>query len=105
MAPGIEAISEELEIHSSVISTLILTVYVLGYAVGPLFLGPASEIYGRKPVLTLSNVWYLAFNLACGFARSRGQIIACRFLAGVGGSGPLAVSLDLLQSWQGGLFV
>lgn len=94
MAPGIDAISEELVIHNSAVSTLLLTVYVLGYAVGPLLLGPASEIYGRKPVLTLSNIWYLIFNIACGFARSRDQMIAFRFLAGVGGSGPLAVSQD-----------
>lgn len=92
MAPGVDAISDELHIRSPAVSTLLLTVYVLGYAVGPLFLGPASEIYGRKPVLTLSNLWYLVFNLACGFARSRDQMIAFRFLAGVGGSGPLAVS-------------
>lgn len=104
MAPGIDAISEELNIHSAAVSTLLLTVYVLGYAVGPLFLGPASEVYGRKPVLTLSNIWYLVFNIACGFARSRDQLIAFRFLAGVGGSGPLAVSLELLSSWQGFLF-
>lgn len=92
MAPGLDAISEEFDIHNSAVSTFLLTVYVLGYAVGPLLLGPASEIYGRKPVLTLSNLWYLVFNIACGFARSRDQMIAFRFLAGVGGSGPLAVS-------------
>ena len=105
MAPGIDAISKELGIHSSVVSTLLLTVYVLGYAVGPLFLGPASEVYGRKPVLTLSNIWYLVFNIACGFATSRDQMIACRFLAGVGGSGPLAVSLELLPSCQAVFFL
>lgn len=96
MAPGIDAISEELAIHNSAVSTLLLTVYVLGYAVGPLLLGPASEIYGRKPVLTLSNIWYLVFNIACGLARSRDQMIAFRFLAGVGGSGPLAVSCAIV---------
>lgn len=104
MAPGIDAISEELEIHDPVVSTLLLTVYVLGYAVGPLLLGPASEIYGRKPVLTLSNLWYLVFNIACGLARSRDQMIAFRFLAGVGGSGPLAVCEDLLPPRQSILF-
>lgn len=103
MAPGLDAISEELHIRNSAVSTLLLTVYVLGYAVGPLFLGPASEIYGRKPVLTLSNLWYLVFNLACGFARSRDQMIAFRFLAGVGGSGPLAVSWGLIPSGCGGI--
>lgn len=100
MAPGLDAISDELHIRSSAVSTLLLTVYVLGYAVGPLLLGPASEIYGRKPVLTLSNLWYLIFNIACGFARSRDQMIAFRFLAGVGGSGPLAVSQAVLSSRQ-----
>ncbi|KAK7699904.1 hypothetical protein SLS64_011335 [Diaporthe eres] len=97
MAPGVDAISEELEIHDPVVSTLLLTVYVLGYAVGPLLLGPASEIYGRKPVLTLSNLWYLVFNIACGLARSRDQMIAFRLLAGVGGSGPLALGGGVLS--------
>lgn len=95
MAPGIGAIAEELDIGSSIVATLTLTVYVLGYAVGPLFLGPASEIYGRKPLLTLSNVWYFVFNFACGFAKSKEQLIAFRFLAGIGGSGPLAASCFL----------
>lgn len=104
MAPGVDAISKELKIHDPVVSTLLLTVYVLGYAVGPLLLGPASEIYGRKPVLTLSNLWYLVFNIACGFAGSRDQMIAFRFLAGVGGSGPLAVSQDRLPSGKSVLF-
>lgn len=105
MAPGVDAISEELKIHDPVVSTLLLTVYVLGYAVGPLLLGPASEIYGRKPVLTLSNLWYLVFNIACGLARSRDQMIAFRLLAGVGGSGPLAVSWDILLLGHNPLFL
>jgi hypothetical protein len=28
-------------------------------AVGPLFLGPLSEIYGRSHVVQLANLWYL----------------------------------------------
>ncbi|KAH8767280.1 major facilitator superfamily domain-containing protein [Diaporthe sp. PMI_573] len=97
MAPGIDAISEEFEIHNPAASILLLTVYVLGYAIGPLLLGPASEIYGRKPVLALSNLWYLIFNIACGFAKSRDQMIAFRLLAGVGGSGPLALGGGVLS--------
>ena len=34
----------------------------------------------------------VAWNLGCGFAQSEGQLIAFRFLAGLGGSAPLAVS-------------
>lgn len=34
---------------------------------------------------------YVAWNLACGFAQNTGQLIAFRFLAGLGGSAPLSV--------------
>jgi len=33
----------------------------------------------------------LVWNTACGFANSRNELIAFRFLAGLGGSAPLAV--------------
>ena len=34
-------------------------------AFGPLFLGPLSEVYGRSPVIQLSNLWYLSMGFAC----------------------------------------
>ncbi len=34
----------------------------------------------------------IAWNLGCGFAQNESQLIAFRFLAGLGGSAPLAVS-------------
>lgn len=68
-----------------------LSVFVLAYSVGPLFLGPLSEVLGRLPVLQLANLEYLIFNTACGAARNEKQMIAFRFLAGLGGSATLAV--------------
>ena len=69
-----------------------LSVFVLAYAIGPLVLGPMSEIYGRVPVLQLANLFYLVFNTACGASKNKGEMIAFRFLSGLGGSAPLAVS-------------
>lgn len=40
-----------------------------------------------------SSMFRVAWNLGCGFAQSSGQLIAFRFLAGLGGSAPLAVRL------------
>jgi MFS family permease len=37
-------------------------------------------------------MWFLVWNLACGFAQNTGQLLGFRFLAGFGASGPLAVS-------------
>ena len=83
-------------------------ILIFDEAVGPLFLGPLSEIYGRVIVLQLANGVFvgeldvslglfviayspIAFNLACGFAQNKGQFMAFRFLAGLGGSAPLSV--------------
>lgn len=96
LAPAIPAISAELSITSSFEGALVLSIFVLAYAIGPLVLGPLSELYGRVIVLQLSNLIYLFFNLGCGLARTSAQIIAFRFLSGLGGSAPLAIGGGVL---------
>ena len=92
VAPALSTMAKDFHIHDEIESQIMLSVFVLAYAVGPLFLGPLSEIYGRVPVLQLANLFYLVFNVVGGVAKSKGQMIAFRFLAGLGGSAPLAVS-------------
>jgi MFS family permease len=91
ISPALTSISEEFGITQAVEAQLTLSIFVLGYAVAPLILGPLSEIYGRVIVLQLSNLFYLAWNLGCGFAQTSGQLMAFRFLSGLGGSAPLAI--------------
>jgi MFS family permease len=91
VAPALESIAIEFKITDDVLLELTLSTFVLAYAVGPLFLGPLSEIYGRKIILQLTNLFYIVFNVACGVSKSTGQMISFRFLAGLGGSAPLAV--------------
>lgn len=101
VAPALATIAKDFTITNEVESQLVLSVFVLAYAIGPLFLGPLSEMYGRIPVLQLSNLFYLAFNLACGFAQTKGQMIAFRFLSGLGGSAPLAIGGGILSDcWR-----
>lgn len=69
-----------------------MTIFLLGYAQGPFVLAPLSEIYGRVTVLQWANLVYLVFNTCCGFARSGPQMLAFRFLSGLGGAAPQAVS-------------
>ncbi|KAI0002444.1 MFS polyamine transporter [Russula compacta] len=91
IAPASGQLAEHFDIHSTVLLAMITSVFVLAYAVGPLFLGPLSELYGRSHVIQVSNLWYLVWNLACGFAQSKNELIAFRFLSGLGGSAPLAI--------------
>ncbi|MCJ1337730.1 hypothetical protein MMC09_003013 [Bachmanniomyces sp. S44760] len=101
VAPAITAIASEFGIQNQVEQELVLSVFVLAYAVGPLFIGPLSEIYGRVPVLQLANLFYLVFNTACGASKNKAMMIAFRFLSGLGGSAPLAIGGGVLSDcWR-----
>lgn len=95
MAPALSTIAHELNM-SSIEAVMALSAYMLATAFGPLIMGPLSEIYGRKVVLHLSNIWFLIFNLVCGFANSKGLLIAARFLAGLGASAIYALAGGVL---------
>ena len=97
VAPALTAMSREFGITSEIVSSLTLSIFVLAYAIGPLFLGPLSEMYGRVIVLQTSNLLYLFFNLGCGLAKTKTQLIIFRFLAGLGGSAPLALGGGVLS--------
>lgn len=97
VAPAIPSISQDLNITGTVESQLTLSVFVLAYAVAPLFVGPLSEVYGRVPVIQLSNLFYLIFNTACGASQTKAQMIIFRFLAGAGGAAPLALGGGVLS--------
>ncbi|KAG2072909.1 MFS polyamine transporter [Suillus decipiens] len=97
VAPAINQVASAFGINNDVVLALTTSIFVLAFAMGPLFLGPLSEIYGRSRVLQLSNLWYLAWNIGCGFAQSESQLLAFRFLAGIGGSAVLSVKLTFVE--------
>ncbi|KAL4905562.1 hypothetical protein BDW74DRAFT_185083 [Aspergillus multicolor] len=95
MSPALPLISSELQM-SSTESAMALSIYLLATAIGPLLIGPLSEVYGRKPILHVSNVWFLIWNLVCGFADTKEVLIAARFLAGFGASAIYALASGVL---------
>lgn len=95
MAPAIETIAAELSM-STTESTMALSVYLLATAFGPLVIGPLSEIYGRSKIFHFTNVWFLIWNLVCGFANSKGLLIAARLLAGFGASAVYSLAYGVL---------
>jgi hypothetical protein len=95
MAPALTTIAKEFDM-SPTESAMALSIYLLATAFGPLFIGPLSEMYGRETVLHVSNVWFLVWNIVCGFATSGQVLIAARFLAGFGASSIYALSGGVL---------
>jgi|TARA_R110002003_G_scaffold28_6_gene1566 multidrug resistance protein len=95
-APGIPFVNADFHNSSQLLGSFAVSVYILGFAVGPLFLSPLSEIYGRCIVLNCSNVFFCAFTLGCALAPNLGGLIGMRFLAGLGGSACLTIGTGVI---------
>jgi multidrug resistance protein len=76
------------EFHSSsnFLETFVVSIFVLGFAFGPLLVAPLSEIYGRRPVYLVSITLFLIFTVACAVSNSLGMLIVFRFFCGCAGS-------------------
>ncbi|ESK94908.1 mfs multidrug [Moniliophthora roreri MCA 2997] len=90
MAPGLPSVAARYGITSPTVLAMTLSIFLLSFAIGPLFLAPLSEIYGRTWVLHIGNLLSIAFSFGCAFAPSTGALLAFRFLAGFSGSAPIA---------------
>ncbi|KAF3395955.1 Caffeine resistance protein 5 [Penicillium rolfsii] len=90
-SPGIPDAAQHFGI-SNVSATLGLTLFVLGYGVGPMILSPLSELpaVGRSPTYVLSLVIFVFFNFGVIYASNLGMFLAFRFLTGFFGSPALA---------------
>ncbi|KAF8903320.1 major facilitator superfamily domain-containing protein [Gymnopilus junonius] len=91
MAPGIPDLAIKYGITSPTVAALTLSIFLVSFALGPLFLAPVSEMYGRTWVLHIGNIFTLAFCIGCAFAPTVGSFIGFRFLSGLSGSAPIAV--------------
>jgi multidrug resistance protein len=90
MAPGVMQIMEEFHSTNDLLASFVVSVYVLGFAIGPLIFAPLSEMYGRLPMYYICEVLFTVFNMACAESKNLGSLIAFRFLAGLFGGVPLA---------------
>lgn len=80
-------------------ATLGLSLYVLGYGVGPLIFSPLSEIprIGRSPVYITTMILYVILSIPTAFAPNYPGLMVLRFLQGFFGSPCLASGGASLQ--------
>lgn len=84
-APGVPVIMADLHNTSNTFATFVVSIFVLGFAAGPLVLAPLSELYGRVPVYHVCNVAFLCFTVMCAISKDSGMLLASRFWAGFAG--------------------
>lgn len=71
---------KEFGIDNEPLTTMGITFYLLGLAVGSMVLAPASEIYGRRPVYMVALLLFTITVIPCALATSLPQILGLRFL-------------------------
>ncbi|GIK05421.1 hypothetical protein Aspvir_009531 [Aspergillus viridinutans] len=91
VAPAEGLVIESFNITSESLASFVVSIYLVGFAVGPLALGPLSEIYGRLWVYQACNAVFIVWNIACAVAPNIGSLLAFRLFAGIAGSCPLTL--------------
>lgn len=90
-APGINGLVVEFNISSKTISTLAITLYILGISIGPMLMSPLSEMYGRLPVYHIANMVFVAFMIGSALSINISQFMVFRFISGCAGGTPMAL--------------
>lgn len=90
-APGVPNVMRDFGSDSQSLATFVVSIYVLGFAFGPLLAAPLSELYGRAPLYNIGNVLFVIFSVGTALSKNMGMIIAFRFLMGLAGCVPITI--------------
>jgi MFS family permease len=72
-------------------SVLLVTIWELGEAAGPLLIAPLSEMFGRYPVFNAANILFIGASVLAATSESVPQFVVARMLNG------LAVAVNVLN--------
>lgn len=75
-----------------VVATLGITLFVQGLGLGPLLIGPLSEVYGRNITYRVSYALLILFSFGVTFSPNIAVFLVFRFITGLCGSAFLSVA-------------
>lgn len=90
-APGAIELVTEFGITSSVMAAFTVSIYLVGFAVGPLLISPLSEVYGRSIIIQVCNVFFIGFTIGCAASTNSPMFFVFRFIAGCACSAPMTI--------------
>lgn len=102
MLPALPQIREEFGIVNANQQQLVITAYVLGFAIGQLFHGPLSDGFGRRTVLFAGLAAYTVASVACFLAGSFEFLLLARLVQGLANAAPRIVAVAVVRDIYGG---
>ena len=94
--PAIPHMTERFDTDAGTVN-LTLAGYFLFFAIGLLVLGPASDRYGRKPVLVVGMIVYTVASALCALAADIWVLIGMRVVQALGAGAVSAVSTAVVK--------
>jgi DHA1 family bicyclomycin/chloramphenicol resistance-like MFS transporter len=76
---------------------LMMSLFMLGFAIAPLLYGPASDRYGRKPVVLFACTLFIVAGIGCALARSLPALLSWRFVQGAGAGASMTIALAIIR--------
>lgn len=95
-APGVPQVMRDFHSSNTELASFMVSVYILGFAFGPIIVAPMSEAYGRVPVTHISTVGFLVFTIACAVSTNMSMFVTFRFFMGAFGATPLTVGSGII---------
>lgn len=74
-----------------------LSLYLVAFAAMTLVYGPLSDAFGRRNVVLVSVLAYIASSIACAFAPSAHALVIARIVQGLAASGGLVVGRAIIR--------
>ncbi|MEM8553936.1 MAG: multidrug effflux MFS transporter [Pseudomonadota bacterium] len=102
MLPAMGNIAEELSAADPVQAQLIVPVFVIGLGIGTLFCGPASDTYGRKPVVNFGVALFGVGTAVAWFAPTLEILLLGRLIQGLGASAARVVAMAIIRDSYSG---
>lgn len=78
-------------------SAMTLSLFLVGFAIAPLFCGPLSDRYGRRPVLLLGCAAFALAAAGCTFAPNIQTLLICRTIQGLGSGAATVLNAALVR--------
>lgn len=86
---------------SKEVSLLAITVFVVGFGVGPMLFAPLSEVYGRRVIYGSTLLLAVIFIIPCAVAPNIATLLVCRAIDGIAFSAPMTlVGGTLADLWK-----
>lgn len=76
---------------SEEVSLLTITVFVVGFGVGPLVFAPMSEVFGRQPVYASTLLMAVVLTIPGAVAKNIGTLLVTRAIDGIAFSAPIVL--------------